>query len=454
MEGLSPRVSIGVAMAQWKWGEKIGSGGFGVVHHATRVDDGLPFAVKFLLEHHLEDEEAVRRFKREVELQRSLQHPNILPVVAARLDAEQPWFTMPIAERTLLDEIRSELDEEEVDRLFSGVLAAMLHAHDRGVVHRDLKPENVMITHDGTPQVSDFGLGRNLLSDSTTLTRTMAGVGSFPYIAPEQMIDLHSADGRADVYALGKILQQMLTRELPTSPSPKVSGRYRYFIARCVEHDRDDRYQTMVDVAAAFAQVVRGVDEPEAPLESAQRIISEWKGLPVGDDLPKLRELHELLERYSDNELLYHAVLPELSEEMLEDYVAKLPSDFERVLAQYDDHVSGSLNFSYCDVVARFYRQVWDLTESLTVRKMILTRLVRMGASHNRFFVGQVTGGLLSQVTETSDVMMAVDILKTLRGDVDFLRPYVQNVGLARPIDDVFRAAADEGEVADDDIPW
>ena len=139
---------------------------------------------------------------------------------------------------------------------------------------------------------------------------------------------------------------------------------------------------------------------------------------------------------------------------MLADYVRKLPSDFERVLAQYDDHVSGSLNFDYCDVVARFYRRVWDLTESLALRKMILTRLVRMGASHNRFFVGQVVGGMLTQITETSDVMMAVDILKTHRGDVDFLRSYVQNVALARPVDDVFRETPDDATEAGDDIPW
>src|SRR5207244_234810 len=106
----------------------------------------------------------------------------------------------------------------------------------------------------------------NLLSDSATLTRTMAGAGSFPYIAPEQMFDLHGADERADIYAIGKILQHMVTGRLPIGPITGITGKYRYFIAKCTEHGREDRYQSMADVVSAFEQVTRGVAQPEAPV--------------------------------------------------------------------------------------------------------------------------------------------------------------------------------------------
>src|SRR5690242_14424337 len=110
-------------MPRFKFGSKIGSGGFGVVSHAVRIEDGAPFAVKQLSDHLLYDEEAVKRFRREVRLQRELEHPNILPIVGANLSATPPWFVMPIAERTLLTEGEGGLDESEVQRLFRGVIA-------------------------------------------------------------------------------------------------------------------------------------------------------------------------------------------------------------------------------------------------------------------------------------------------------------------------------------------
>src|SRR4051794_6045018 len=105
-------------MAKFHFGDKIGSGGFGVVSHAERVDDGLPFAVKHLLDAHKDDEEIVARFRREVRIQRGLTHPNILAIVGANLSVSPPWFVMPIAERTLANEIVDGLDEPQVVEIF------------------------------------------------------------------------------------------------------------------------------------------------------------------------------------------------------------------------------------------------------------------------------------------------------------------------------------------------
>jgi serine/threonine protein kinase len=264
-------------VANYRFGARIGSGGFGLVVHATRIEDGLPFAAKRLLPEHADDEEIVRRFRREVRMQRSLEHPNVLPIVGYNLSASPPWFIMPIAERTLLDEIATGLSDSEVTRIFNGVLAGVAHAHENGVLHRDLKPENVLMSHDNVPQVSDFGLGKNVLSDSTVLTQTSLGAGSFPYIAPEQMISLRDADERADVYALGKILQAMVTGTLPVLHTDRnVPRRYQYFISRCTAQEREDRYQTVADVIAAFEQVARGEERPRAAREIADELVSEW----------------------------------------------------------------------------------------------------------------------------------------------------------------------------------
>jgi len=430
-------------MVAFIFGKKIGSGGFGIVRHATRQEDGLPFAVKHLLEEYAEDEELVARFRREVRIQRGLEHPNVLPIIGANLSASPPWFVMPIAERTLADEIASDLDEAEIDRMFAGILAGVAHAHENGVIHRDVKPENVMMTHDVEPQVSDFGLGKNVFSDSATLTKTYLGAGSFPYHAPEQMISLKEADGRADIYALGKVLQAMLTGRLPVLTNDEdVPRKYSYFIAKCTAQKPDDRYQTMTEVMAAFQQVTRGVEEPRPPRDIAADLIEEWRALPGEDDLPKLQELHEFLERHVDDGELFRAIVPALPSGMHNDYIEHLPNEFKRTLEIYDGHVSGSLDFDYCDVVADFYRTVYKAMDDLDVRRLILARLVAMGASHNRYHVGDVVASILTGVTDTSEVMMVVDVLRADPDHAQWFKPnpVLRTTKLAEPIDDVLYA--------------
>jgi eukaryotic-like serine/threonine-protein kinase len=428
-------------VAKFTFGQRIGSGGFGVVLHCTREEDGLPFAVKQLAQEHASDAEVVERFRREVRIQRSLQHPNILPIVGANLSVSPPWFVMPVAERTLLDEIQSGLNEQQVDEHFDAILSAVeyAHTHPNRVVHRDLKPENVMVSHNGEPQVSDFGLGKNLLSDSTTLTRTHLGAGSFPYVAPEQMLSLGDADERADIYALGKILQAMLTRQLPVMTNdPNVPRKYQYFISRCTAQKREDRYQNLTEVRGAFAQLRHGVERPRPAAELINDLIEEWRQLPEGNDLEPVRKIHELFEANADNRLLYQATVPALPGPMIRQYIDDLRNDFRRLLDRYDEHVSGSLDFDYCDVVTNLYRDIWQMTDDVEIRRLILSRLVQMGPAHNRYHVGDVVAQLLRQATDESDVMMVVDVLKQHPDEAQWFKPNptLRTGALAPPIDD------------------
>lgn len=411
-------------MTKFRFGEKIGSGGFGVVSHAVRLDDGAPFAVKHLATDLVDDEQAVKRFRREVRLQRGLQHPNIVPIVGANLSSTPPWFVMPIAERTLFEEAQSDPEEAELQRLFRGVLAGVFHAHAKDVVHRDLKPENVLITHDGQPQIADFGLGKNLLSDSTAVTQTTIGMGSVPYVPPEQMLDARDADARADIFALGKVLQFMLTGRLPVvTPDPQVPLNYRYFIAKCCESVADERYQAIAEVIVAFDQAVSGVEQPRPVREVALEHLTCWD---VSRNESALRQLLELLEQHADDAHLYRQVLPSLDEAAISVALDRFPGDMQRVIENYDEHVSGSLSFDYCDVAADLYHRIYGSTDDLRLRRRLLTRLVLMGWSHNRYHVGGVVASLLMRARETSEVMMTTDVLHAHRDATAFLRPNPQ----------------------------
>ncbi len=427
-------------MPAWRIEDQIGEGGFGAVYRAVRIADGSVFAAKFLSPNYVGNPDVAGRFLREVSLQQLLQHRHIVPIIATYLKENPPWFVMPLARGSVANVVLAGMTEAQVDELFTAVLGAIAYAHEQGVIHRDLKPDNVLIAPDGTPLVGDFGLGKNLLADSDLVTQA-GGAGTPYYSAPEQIRDLRAADARSDIYALGKLLTFMLARELPVlADDPKVPERYRYFIAKCTAERVADRFQTMTDVIAAFEQVKRGVETPEAPREAFDRIVREWSELPSGEDLAAIREVDRLLQTNSDDGDLYREKLPKLPAEMLEQYMEALPADFRRAVGYYDEHVSGSLPFSYCDVVADFYRRIFGATKDLALRRRLLARLIEMGASHNRFHVGDVVAQMLAAVRETSEAMMAADVISAADpGHVRFLVPYARGKAMVSLLSDVVK---------------
>jgi hypothetical protein len=245
-------------MAHYRSPVLIGEGGFGRVFEVVRDDDTAPFALKTLKEELLGNPHILARFRREVRLQMGLSHPNILPIIEAQLVGERPYFVMPRAHRTLADEIEQAVPStSRVSHLFRGIASAMAYAHRKGVIHRDLKPWNVMLTHDGVPQVSDFGLGKDLMRESSGLTQPFRPGGTVPYAAPEQHVNFRDVDHRADIYALGKILQAMVTANLfpEVDVDPRVPNLYRPIVAKCTAFDPKDRYQTVDALLADFAQL-------------------------------------------------------------------------------------------------------------------------------------------------------------------------------------------------------
>jgi hypothetical protein len=369
-----------------------------------------------------------------VKLQSGLDHPNIVNIVDSDVDASPPYFVMPRADKSLQEVLEeSQLDEEEIDRIFRCVVQAIVYAHANKTIHRDVKPLNVLLYGD-VPKVSDFGLGKNLASDSATLTKTTAMVGTFIYMAPEQLADPRSADERSDIYALGKTLQQMVTRALPLpSLTTRIPRKYLYLIERCCEQEPKDRYQTAEALLVAFDQVVAGIDRPEVAEEEAERLVAAWQE-ELFDDEPILRELHALFERHVDDEFFFQQQFPRLPDPLLKDYITRLPRDFERMLRIFDEHVSGGLDFAYCDVVADFYAKLWRQIDDVGVRRLLLTRLIEMGAWHNRFYVGDVVASLIAGVEDQSEALMVADVLASHPQERAFFDPYVSRECLPKAI--------------------
>ncbi|MCO5167305.1 MAG: serine/threonine protein kinase [Planctomycetes bacterium] len=193
---------------------ELARGGMGVVHEALHGPTGARHALKTLLPG--AEPEELLRLRREAEVLARLDHPHIVRVHAADLEARPPWVALDLLEGGSLQErlAHGPLAPEEVARLGATLARALAHAHARGVLHRDLKPSNVLFDEQGEPRLVDLGLG--LAADGgARLTRTGAVLGTPAFMAPEQAEGLKAEDARTDVYGLGATLYAALAGRPP-----------------------------------------------------------------------------------------------------------------------------------------------------------------------------------------------------------------------------------------------
>jgi serine/threonine-protein kinase len=284
---------IGTTLGHYRITAKIGEGGMGEVYRANDERLDRDVAIKVLPEAVAEDPQRLARFEREAKLLASLSHQNVATLYGLEEHEEQRFLVMELAEgETLADRIKKgPIVVEDALEIARQIAEGLEAAHECGIIHRDLKPANVMVSHEGKVKVLDFGLAKAWYPDesdadlthSPTLTgqMTAAGVllGTAAYMSPEQARG-KTADKRADIWAFGVVLFEMLTgtrmfdgettsdvlaavlraepdwSELPTeTPMPVVR-----LLHRCLERDPRERLH---DIADARLEIEEAITRPE-----------------------------------------------------------------------------------------------------------------------------------------------------------------------------------------------
>jgi serine/threonine-protein kinase len=284
---------IGKTLAHYEITAKLGEGGMGEVYRARDGRLGREVAIKVLSESVAGDPERLARFDREARVLAALDHPNIAAIYGLEEAEGRKLLVMQLVEGEDLAErlSRGPLPVKQAISVALQIAEGVAAAHEKGIVHRDLKPANVKVSEDGTVKVLDFGLAKameadpqaeGLLTQSPTLT-TGASVllGTAPYMSPEQARGL-PVDKRADVWAFGAVLYEMLTarqafpgetmtdvlaavvnREpewalLPAATPPAV----RRLLRRALAKDAADRQRDLGDAQLDLLEALS--DEPEA----------------------------------------------------------------------------------------------------------------------------------------------------------------------------------------------
>ncbi len=201
---------------RYKIEKLLGTGGMSVVFKATDTVDGSAVSVKMLRDEIADDKDALARFINESKVVSMLSHPNIVSIRAMSVTGKRKYLVMEyidgISLRTYMDK-RGALDFDEVISFSQQILAALEHAHSKGVVHRDIKPQNILVLKDGIVKVTDFGIAK-LPEKGKGETISDNAIGTAFYISPEQAA-AKATDHRSDLYSFGCMMYEMATGKLP-----------------------------------------------------------------------------------------------------------------------------------------------------------------------------------------------------------------------------------------------
>jgi tetratricopeptide (TPR) repeat protein len=276
---------------------ELGSGGMGVVYRARQNGLKRLVALKMVGPWETTGAEDLLRFRNEAEAVARLHHPHIVQIYQVGDSISGPFFSMELVEGEPLSRRLSGRPQpaREAARLTALLASAIHYAHENGIIHRDLKPANVLLNRDGEPKITDFGLSKQLDSDSTR-TRDGVVLGTPSYMSPEQ-----AAGGRkpvgpvSDVYSLGAVLYEMLTgkppfqgetawetvrqvtADEPVSPrrlQPRVPADLETICLKCLNKEPGRRYASAADLAADLNRFLEGRPTVARPASVMERL---WK---------------------------------------------------------------------------------------------------------------------------------------------------------------------------------
>ena len=271
---------------QW---EMLGCGGMGAVYKARQTSLDRLVAIKVLPPQVADDEaEYVERFKNEARTMAKMNHPAIVAVYDfGETSDELLYIVMEYIDGTdvaKMIQAQGKLPVDHALAITAHVCDALAYAHEHGVIHRDIKPANILINMEGAVKVADFGLARmHDPAQTGGMTQDDMTMGTPDYVAPEALIIGMSVDGRADLYAVGVMLYNMLTGTIPRGifqlPSEKTGcdTRYDAIVRKAMEQDVAKRYQTSREIRRDLDQILTVPVAKEKPARQA----------PAGGMLPR-----------------------------------------------------------------------------------------------------------------------------------------------------------------------
>jgi len=276
--------------------EELGHGGMGRVYRALDKKLNEEVALKLVRAEIAADRSTVERFQTELKLARKISHPQVGRMYELMEDAGAHFITMEyVPGQDLRGLIRQtgQLTVGKAIAIGEEICEGLAEAHKQGVIHRDLKPSNIIIDRAGNAKIMDFGIARSLSTKGITGAGVM--IGTPEYMSPEQ-VEGKETDQRSDIYSLGIILYEMLTGRVPFEGDTPLSVAHKQkyeapedptalnvqipenlgrLILKCLEKDKEKRYQRAEELGAELEKIAKGVSTAERPLPKRKTVPSK-----------------------------------------------------------------------------------------------------------------------------------------------------------------------------------
>ena len=276
--------------------EDLGKGGMGKVYKVLDKEVNEKIALKLLKPEIATDEKTIERFRNELKFARKIGHPNVCRMYDLNREGDTHYITMELVSGEDLKSTITRIGQFPVGKAISiakQVCEGLAEAHRLGVVHRDLKPQNIMLDKEGNARIMDFGIARSLKTKGLTGAGVM--IGTPEYMSPEQ-VEVRDVDQRSDIYSLGVILYEMVTgrlpfegetsiaiamkhkSEAPQDPgkiNPQLSEALSRVILKCLDKDKEKRYQSAGEVRAVLEAIEKGMPTTERVVPKRKPITSK-----------------------------------------------------------------------------------------------------------------------------------------------------------------------------------
>jgi serine/threonine protein kinase len=280
----------------------LGQGGMGLVYQADQHWPPRTVALKMVRAAEFAPSTDLKRFKTEIEIVARLHHANIVQIYEAGSVRGQPFFTMEVVDGGSLTRriAAGPLPPEQAARWLMMLAGAIQHAHDNGIVHRDLKPDNVLLTPDGIPKLTDFGVAKCLDNFTGARSATQPGkiIGTLTHMSPEQAAGRTDVGRSTDVYGLGAILYEMLSghapftgeseveimrkvREDDPAPLTNVPRDLNTLCLACLRKEPDKRCPSAKELADELERYLAGVPLKTRPMGKAERTLRWLQRQPI-----------------------------------------------------------------------------------------------------------------------------------------------------------------------------
>ena len=304
---------IGQTISHYKILEKLGEGGMGVVYKAEDTKLDRTVALKFLTQQLASSEADKTRFIQEAKAASALSHPNVCTIHDIQEHDGQMFIVMEFVDGQTLREKRGTISLKQTLDIGIQIADGLAAAHEKGIVHRDIQPENIMIRRDGIAQIMDFGLAklRSASSKINRLTKEGSTVGTAGYMSPEQ-VQGQDVDHRSDIFALGILLYELFTGQLPfkgvhetallyeivnvdpvpmSAVKPEIDPELDRIVLECLDKDPNERTQSAKQVSIDLKRFKRESSRQHLSRtmtsRPAMKVSSSHSTQSLGEEIPQ-----------------------------------------------------------------------------------------------------------------------------------------------------------------------